>query len=123
MTEQSQAARAVLFTFEDRETGDLRSVIAQNEDFARMRLGGIWDENAERTPARLPRDVADLHTVREEALKAERDAFQVWQNANPMGKSHYATGAALDEFARRKEQYEKLKAHRREIEQIIARLR
>jgi hypothetical protein len=122
MTEQG-GVRVMVFTFDDRETGDIRSIIAQNEDFARMRLGGIWDDNADRTPARPPRDVADLHAVREEALKAERDAFQAWQTANPVGKSRYATTDQLDAFASRKQIYEKLKAHRQELEQIIASLR
>src|SRR5215470_16240925 len=32
----------MLFTFEDQETGELRSVIAANEAAARLQLGGSW---------------------------------------------------------------------------------
>jgi hypothetical protein len=53
----------MLFTFEDRETGELRSVIAANESAARLQLGGSWidvEDTAAWTPAP---EVVDAETA------------------------------------------------------------
>jgi len=95
-------------------------MIAQNEPHARMLLGGIWDENEERTPARPPREVDDINDIRDEALAAEREAQTAMLKANPVGRpGTYASPEQLEEFMARNEKYEKLKAHRQEIDRIV----
>ena len=70
----------MLFTFEDQETGELRSIIAPNEAAARLQLGGIWVD-VERTAAWTPCEIAKLPELYREArpsqpLRPERDGTE-----------------------------------------------
>ncbi|MEA2906284.1 MAG: hypothetical protein QOI12_3671 [Alphaproteobacteria bacterium] len=49
----------MLFTFEDQESGDLRSIIASKEAAARLQFGGIWTD-VERTAAWEPCEIDGL---------------------------------------------------------------
>ena len=72
----------MLFTFEDQETGELRSVIAANEAAARLQLGGIWTD-VERTNAFAPCEIDGLPTLFREAQAAEEAAVRAMKEANP----------------------------------------
>ena len=75
----------MLFTFEDLETGELRSMFAANEGAARLQLGGIWTD-IERTAAFEPCSAAGLPQIYREAQADEEAARQEIMAANPMGQ-------------------------------------
>src|SRR5262249_6323090 len=56
----------MLFTFEDLETGDMRSAVAANEAAARFQLGGIWTD-VERAAAFEPCEIDGLPAIYREA--------------------------------------------------------
>jgi hypothetical protein len=119
---RSKALTTMIFTFDDRETGDIRSAVAAKEKIARTHLGGVWKENAERTPVRPARPLSDIHDLREEALRQEQETFEAMSAASGEGR-RISQHKATDTFSTLQQRYQKCKAHRREIDHIIARLR
>jgi hypothetical protein len=88
----------MLFTFEDQENGELRSVIAANESAARLQLGGSWTD-VERTAAWTPCEIDELPAIYREAEADERAAHRAMMGANPMGKGSVTTPEALADFS------------------------
>jgi hypothetical protein len=108
----------MLFTFEDQETGELRSLIAPNEAVARLQLGGIWTD-VERTAAWQPCEIANLPDLVREAQTAEDKARREMNAANPMGQG-ITTPEALARFTAAQEKYHKRRAHREELMRLMA---
>jgi hypothetical protein len=108
----------MMFTFEDQETGELRSTVAPNEAAARLQLGGTWTD-VERTAAWQPCEIANLPDLLREAQAAEEAARREMTAANPMGQG-ITTPEALARFTEAQEKYRKLKAHRQELMRLMA---
>jgi hypothetical protein len=104
----------MLFTFEDQESGELRSVIAANEAAARLQLGGIWTD-VERTNAFAPCEIDGLPTLFREAQAAEEAAVCAMKEANPMGKGRFTTPEALANFTAAQQKHRKCQARRKEL--------
>lgn len=108
----------MLFTFEDQESGELRSVIAPNEAAARLQLGGIWID-VERTAAWEPCEITGLAEVLREAEAAEAAAHREAMAANPMGQGRFTTPEALAKFTAAQEKHRKLQAHCQELMRLM----
>jgi hypothetical protein len=108
----------MLFTFEDQESGELRSVIAVNEAAARLQLGGIWT-NVERTAAWTPCEIDGLPATFRDAQATEEAALRVMNEANPMGKGTFTTPEALAYFTAAQEEHRKSQARREELMHLI----
>ncbi len=108
----------MLYTFEDLETGDLRSAVATNEAAARFQLGGIWTD-VERTTAFQPCDIDGLPAIFREAQAVEEAARQEMMAANPMGKGRVTTPKALAAFTAAQEKHSKLQARREELMHLM----
>ena len=108
----------MLFTFEDQETGELRSVIAVNEAAARLQLGGSWVD-VERTAAWTPCEIAGLPGIYREAEADEQAAHRAMMEANPMGKARFTTPEALAQLTAAHERYRKCKARREELMRLM----
>src|SRR6266849_260480 len=108
----------MLFTFEDQESGELRSIIAPNEAAARLQLGGIWID-VERTAAWERCEIADLPEMFREAQAAEAAAHREEMAANPMmDQRRFTTPEALAKFTAAQEKHRKLQAHRQELTRL-----
>jgi hypothetical protein len=108
----------MLFTFEDQETGELRSVIAANEAAARLQLGGIWTD-IERAAAWTPCEIDGLPAIFREAETAEQAAFRAMTEANPMGKGRFTTPEALADFTAAQEKHRKCQVRREELMRLM----
>ena len=108
----------MLYTFEDLETGDVRSAVAVNEAAARLQLGGIWSD-VERTTAFAPCEVDGLPAIFREAQEAEEAARHAMMVANPMGKGRVTTPEALAAFTAATEKHSKLQARREELMHLM----
>jgi hypothetical protein len=108
----------MLFTFEDQETGDLRSAIAANEAAARLQLGGIWTD-IERAAAWSPCDIDGLPAIFREAQAAEEVARHEMEEANPMGRGRFTTPEALAKFTAAQEKHRKCQVRREELMRLI----
>jgi hypothetical protein len=108
----------MLYTFEDLETGDVRSAVAVNEAAARLQLGGIWTD-VERTNAFQPCEIDGLPAIFREAQAAEEAAFRAMEEANPMGKGRFATPEALADFTAAQEKHRKCQARREELMRLM----
>lgn len=108
----------MLFTFEDLETGDVRSVVAVNEAAARFQLGGNWTD-VERTAAFEPCEIDGLPAIFREAQAAEEAAVRAMQEANPMGKGRFTTSEALAKFTAAQEKHRKCQARREELMHLM----
>ena len=108
----------MLFTFEDQETGELRSVTAANEAAARLQLGGTWTD-VERTAAWTPCEIDGLPAIYREAEPDERAAHRSMMEANPMGKGRFTTPEALAEFTAAQERHRKCEARREELMRLM----
>jgi hypothetical protein len=108
----------MLFTFEDQESGELRSIIAVNEAAARLQLGGIWAD-VERTNAFEPCEIDGLPTIFREAQAAEEAAVRAMEEANPMGKGRFTTSEALADFQAAQEKHRKCQARRKELMRLM----
>jgi hypothetical protein len=109
----------LLYTFEDRETGELRTIAAPNQSAARLRLGGIWTD-VERTEAWSPCDIVALREMLSEAQVEEREAHAARLVANPMGKVAYTTAEAIADFAPAEERYRKIGARCSELARLVS---
>ncbi len=96
----------MLYTFEDLETGDVRSAVAVNEAAARLQLGGIWTD-VERTTAFAPCKIDGLPAIFREAQAAEEAALRAMVEANPMGKGRFTTSEALADLTAAQEKHRK----------------
>jgi hypothetical protein len=108
----------MLFTFEDLETGELRSVIAASEAAARFELGGIWTD-IERTAAFEPCEIDGLPEIYREAQADKEAARQEMMTANPMGKGRFTTPEALTMFTAAQEKHRKLQARRERLMRLM----
>jgi hypothetical protein len=109
---------ALLFTFEDQNTGQLADIIAANESAARLRLGGIWI-NPERAPLwTSPSEIRDLPRVIKMAQEDERAAHTALVAANRMGKQRFTTPEALQRFNDAEETHRKAQARVRALIRI-----
>jgi hypothetical protein len=108
----------MLFTFEDQETGELRSVIAANEAAVRLQLGGSWIA-VERTAALTPCEIDGLPAIYREAEADERAARRAMIEANPMGKGAFTTPEALAQLTAAQKRYRKCKARRAELMRLM----
>ena len=108
----------MLYTFEDLETGALRSAVAANEAAARFQLGGIWID-VERTTAFEPCEIDGLPAIFREAQAAEEAACREMIAANPMGKDRVTTSEALAAFTAAQEKHRKLQARREELMRLM----
>lgn len=79
----------MLYTFEDLETGDVRSAVAVNEAAARFDLGGIWTD-VERTTAFEPCEIDGLPAIYREA-KVDAEAARRAMVGAKAGPSPHAT--------------------------------
>jgi hypothetical protein len=108
----------MLFTFEDQETGELRSVLAANEAAARLQLGGSWID-VERAAAWTPCEIDGLPAIYHEAEADEQVARRGMIDANPMGKGRFTTPGALAQLTAAQERYRKCKARREELTRLM----
>jgi hypothetical protein len=108
----------MLYTFEDLETGDLRSVVAVNEAAARLQLGGIWTD-VERAAAWTPCEIDGLPAIFREAEAAEQAAFRAMNEANPMGKGRFTTPEALANFTAAQKKHRKCQVRRKELMHLM----
>jgi hypothetical protein len=106
------------YTFEDQETGELRSIAAPNESAARLSLGGIWTQ-VERAVAWTPCNIDGLNRLLEEAQVEEREAHAAVLAANPMGKARFTTPEALAAFTAAQERHRKAQARCSELARLI----
>jgi hypothetical protein len=104
----------LLFTFQDQETGNLRSILAPDESAARLALGGVWTQVG-RTVAWTPCEIGGLQALLEEAQAEERAAHAAVLAANPMGKDNFTMPEALAEFTAAKERHRKAQARCSEL--------
>jgi len=109
----------MLYTFEDLETGELRSAVAVNEAAARLKLGGIWTD-IERAAAFDPCEVAGLPELYRQAQADEEAARQGMVAANPMGKGRFTTPEALAAFTAAQEKHRNCQARREELMRLMA---
>lgn len=108
----------MLFTFEDQESGELRSIIAANEAAARLQLGDIWI-NIERTAAWTPCEIDGLPAIFRDAQATEAAALRAMNEANPMGKGRFTTPEALAYFTAAQEEHRKSQARREELMHLM----
>jgi hypothetical protein len=108
----------MLFTFEDQENGELRSVIAANEAAARLQLGGSWID-VERTAAWTPCEIDELPAIYREAEADEQAAHRAMTESNPMGKGRFTTPEALADFTAAQEKHRKCRARREELMRLM----
>jgi hypothetical protein len=108
----------MLCTFEDQETGELRSVIAANEAAARSQLGGSWTD-VERTPAWTPCEIDELPAIYREAEAEEQAAHRAMTETNPMGKCRFTAPEALADFTATQEKHRKCQARRKELMRLM----
>jgi hypothetical protein len=108
----------MLYTFEDLETGDVRSAVAANEAAARLQLGGIWTD-VERTVAFAPCEIDGLPAIFREAQAAEEAAFRAMNEANPMGKARFTTPEALADSTTAEEKHRKCQSRREELMRLM----
>ena len=110
----------MLYTFEDLETGDLRSAITVNEVAARFQLGGIWTD-VERTTAFEPSEIDGLSVIYREAEADAEAARREMTEANPIlnGKGRFTIPEALAELTAGQEKYRKCEARRQELMRLM----
>ena len=110
----------MLYTFEDLETGDVRSAIAVNEAAARFQLGGIWTD-VERTTAFEPCEIDGLPAIYREAEADAEAARRAMVEANPIlkGKGRFTTPEALAQLTAAQEKYRKCEARREELMRLM----
>jgi hypothetical protein len=108
----------VLYTFEDLETGDVRSAIAINEAAARLRPGGIWTD-VERTAAWEPCEIDGLPAMLHEAQAVEQAAVREMEQANPVGRGPITTPEALAFFTAAEERHRRCQARREELMHLM----
>jgi hypothetical protein len=110
----------MLYTFEDLETGDMRSVAAANEAAARLQLGGIWTD-VERTAAFEPCEIDGLPAVYRQAEADAEAARRAMVEANPMRSAmgRVTTPEALAQLTAAQEKYRKCEARREELMRLM----
>jgi hypothetical protein len=79
-----------IFTFEHRETGERRTVLASDEKVARLQLGGYW-ENEEKSGLLYECSPNDLHALVERAIRDEEETRGAMLAANPIGRASKVT--------------------------------
>ena len=110
----------MLYTFEDLETGDVRSAVAVNEAAARLQLGGIWSD-VERAAAFEPCEIDGLAAIYREAEADAEAARRAMVEANPIlkGKGRFTTPEALAQLTAAQEKYRKCEARREELMRLM----
>ena len=110
----------MLYTFEDLETGDVRSAVAVNEAAARFQLGGIWTD-VERAAAFEPCEIDGLPAIYREAEADAEAARRAMVEANPIlkGKGRFTTPEALAQLTAAQEKYRKCEARREELMRLM----
>ena len=110
----------MLYTFEDLETGDVRSAIAVNEAAARFQLGAIWSD-VECTTEFESCEIDGLPAIYRQG-EADADApCRAMVEANPIlkGKGRFTTPEALAQLTAAQEKYRKCEARREELMRLM----
>ena len=85
----------LVFTFDNRETGEQRLLIAPNES-----------------------EITELRTLIRKVFEDERAAQDAMLAAIPVGRAKFTAPKAFSKLSALKDRYEKLAAHRRLLQQI-----
>jgi hypothetical protein len=110
----------LFYTFEDRETGEFRTIAAPNQSAARQKLGGVWAVQPDRTEAWSPCDIEGLRLLLEETQAKEREAHAAVLAANPTGKAAaFPMPEALAAFTAAEEHHRKLLARCADLMRLI----
>jgi hypothetical protein len=112
----------LLYSFQDRTTGEIRDIGAPSETAARSSLGGIWTDR-DRATTWTACDIGDANKVLAEAMKQERRALDASLAVNPHRPGRQ-TGSAqmMADFAKAQERHRQAKSRVRELMRMIGAL-
>ena len=108
-----------VFTFQNSETGDFRSIVAPNESAARLWLNDPWLD-VKQTPLWKHCEISNLQSLINDAVANEEAARQAVMDSNPIGKHSITSTDTINDFSANQTRYAKLKAYREQLSKIAA---